>query len=88
LLDHLTPPSEDGRLEALVGSAAGVGQIPAFPAALPRASITSITSREDRVSFGLPWREDRRTTLVDAFLAMAQGERGRVAARSPRLVRV
>lgn len=87
LPDHLTAPSEGGGLEALAVSAAGVGQISASLAAL-RASVTTIASREDQVRFGLAWREDRRATLVDAFLATAQGEHCRVAARSPRLVRV
>jgi DNA-binding transcriptional LysR family regulator len=88
---HLNPSAEAGRLEAPIArvvSGPGIGLIPASLAAPPRASVTTIPTQEDQVTFGMAWREDRQTTLVDAFLATAQGEPGRVAAQSPRLARV
>jgi DNA-binding transcriptional LysR family regulator len=87
---HLKPSAEAGTLEALIALVVcgpGIRLIPASLAARPRASVTTIATQNGQVTFGLAWREDRQTTLVEAFLANAQDDAGRVAAQSPRLVR-
>ena len=72
----------------MVAADAGIALVPHSSLTAPRPGITTLPLLDEQTTLVLAWREERRSALVDAFLAATEREVTRLAGGSSTLASV